>query len=159
MNDENKQKIVAMESDDDIDIEADDSDYNVSESQSCHEDEIMIVDEKEEDEEDDDDIDLHAGNDCQSVTTETAPSFDTNDFRSAFANLIGIRNQMKMIKQRTHTFKEEQQSNMDLSEDFIKRKFKKEDSVKLEIVGQINRGFIICKLETDIFYHRSACNG
>jgi len=77
-------------------------------------------------------------------------SIDKGVFRSAFDELIGIRNQIKDKKKKEQVIVKEKEE-MDLSEDFIKRKFKKEDACSLSIVGQFNRGFIIGALRTDIF--------
>ena len=85
---------------------------------------------------------------------------DGDDFGAAFKDLMGRRRSCRSkLKPRASPQKDEgdidyggdDDDQLDLSEDKMKRIFNKEDALKLHIVGQFNRGFVIAMLGNDLF--------
>ena len=89
---------------------------------------------------------------------------DSDSFVSAFRALVGFRQRYEkdiklslIPKTKTKTESNDDEidygddDKLDLSLDKMKRVFNKHDSKNMEIIGQFNKGFIIGKLEDDIF--------
>ena len=90
---------------------------------------------------------------------------DTNSFKSAFHNLLKFR--QKYAKSNKHQSPKKTENNensnttinaqnisniqFDDSIDKLKRVFKKSDALKMKVIGQFNLGFIIGKLNNDLF--------
>ena len=82
---------------------------------------------------------------------EIPMEIDGNEFISAFRSLINFRKLYENSDSNENENENNSENELDLSLDKMIRKLNKNDCIKMEIIGQFNKGFIISKLNSDIF--------